>query len=203
MRSQSGRSRTDRRRQTEGIGMSVYSQRGHDAAPAVPDGGPKQASRTLANGTSYQVHVDTLTTDEWDRLATEFDDLTYDQIARFANGQWGANRMSNLVLRRDGIAVAGIQLPILMIPGVSRGLAYGRFGPIWRRRDSKKNLDIYRAVVGAVVDEYCHRRGHYLTLVPRPNPENYCDECSVLREFGFRVLRPFDDRNRYLIDSSL
>lgn len=187
--------------------MIVCAERRLGRAAAVPTRGigrlAADSTGMPANEPSYEVRIDSLTTDEWDNLATEFDDLTYDQVARFANGQWGAHRMSNLVLRRHGLAVAGIQLAVLMVPGVSRGLAYGRFGPIWRRRNGERNLDIYRAVIAAIIEEYCIRRGHYLTLIPRPNPQTYSDECRVLHESGFRVRRPFDDRNRYLVNSLL
>lgn len=150
----------------------------------------------------FECQVDSVPAAEWDRTAGEFEDLNYDQIACYSAGQWG-DRVSHLLLRRDGIPVAGARAAIITLPGFSRGLAFLRFGPFWRRRGEDADITMYRAAIGALVQEYCIRRGHFLTVVPRPNPEFYQRECEVLSSFGFSVRRPFPDPNRYLVDLSL
>jgi hypothetical protein len=149
-----------------------------------------------------QTEVDTVPAAAWDELAGEFDDLNYDQIARYAAGQWGEH-VSHLLLRREGEAVAGARTAIITLPGMQRGLAFLRFGPFWRRRGGTPDLTAYRAAIAALVEEYCLRRGHCLTVIPRPNPEFYAQETAILAEFGFTVRRHFPDPNRYLVDLSL
>jgi hypothetical protein len=146
--------------------------------------------------------VDTLSDAAWDELASEFDDLNYDQIACYAAGQWG-ERVSHLLLRRQGEPVAGARVAVITLPGFSRGLAFLRFGPFWRRRGRAADINNYRAAIAALVEEYCVRRGHCLTVIPRPNPEFYQQESQVLAEFGFSVRRPFPDPDRYLVDLAL
>ena len=86
---------------------------------------------------------------------------------------------------------------------MTQGLAFLRYGPFWRPRDRAADIEVYRSTVSALVDEYCARRGHCLTIVPRPNPEFYRQECEVLAEHGFAVRRETTDPNRYLVDVSL
>jgi hypothetical protein len=146
--------------------------------------------------------IDTVPAEAWDKLAGEFDDLNYDQIACYSAGQWG-ERVSHLLLRRQGEPVAGARIAIVTLPGFRRGLGFLRFGPFWRRRGQPPDISMYRAVVGALVKEYSVRRGHCLTVIPRPNPEFYSQECKILSDHGFSVRRPFPDPNRYLVDLAL
>lgn len=159
-------------------------------------------ARLQAHGGEFECKVDTVAAPEWDRVASQFDDLSYDQIACYSAGQWG-DRTSHLLLRRHGEVVAGARLAIIKLPGIRRGLAFLRFGPFWRRHGQPPDIRIYRAALGALVQEYCFRRGHCLTVIPRPNPEFYAQESRVLAEFGFGVRRPCPNTNRYLVDLSL
>ena len=150
----------------------------------------------------FECQVDSVPAGAWDKIASEFDDLNYDQIACYSAGQWG-ERVSHLLLHREGVPVAGARAAIIALPGFSRGLAFLRFGPFWRPRGQAPDIAMYRAAIGAIVQEYCIRRGHCLTVIPRPNPEFYQRECDVLAGFGFSVRRRVPDPNRYLVDLSL
>jgi hypothetical protein len=159
-------------------------------------------ARLEKHGGELECEVDTVSAAEWDQIAGEFDDLNYDQIACYSAGQWG-DRVSHLLLRRHGKAVAGARVAIIKLPIFSHGLAFLRFGPFWRRHGESADPGMYRAAIGALVHEYCVRRGHCLTVIPRPNPEFHAQETQVLADFGFAVRRPFPDPNRYLVDLSL
>jgi len=147
--------------------------------------------------------IDTVAPDAWDRIAAEFDDITYEQTAAFAHAHWGAGRVSSLLLRQDGTPVGGAQVVIVTPPLLGRGVAYVKFGPFWRRRGSPADPEVYRGVVRALHAEYCGRRGHCLTILPRPNPVHADAESRILGELGFAVRRPMPDPNRYLVDVSL
>ncbi len=148
------------------------------------------------------VEVDSLAPEAWDRLIGEFDDIALDQTAVRADDEWGPERTSHFVLRRNGLPVAGARVAIRRIPGLRRGLAYTRFGPFWRRRGTC-DPGLYGAAVSALVQEYGVKRGHCVTVLPRPNPVHYARECAVLAEHGFAPRRPLPDANRYLVDLSL
>jgi len=149
---------------------------------------------------SFCVEVDSLDAEAWDQLAGAFDDMTTDQVAHFVDNHWTIGCPSHLILRHGGIPVAAARLIVLTLPVLDRGLAYCRFGPIWRRRGSTPDLSIYRAAVQALFDEYCRKRGHYLTIIPRPNAIYHSDEVKALTELGFKIRRPFDDTNRYIVE---
>src|SRR4051794_25841145 len=95
----------------------------------------------------FSCEIDTLTPAEWDGLVAQFDDLNLFQTAAYADGLRGAQRMSHLALRRDGVAVAGARIALMKLPGCPIGIAYVKYGPFWRRTGAPPDEGIYRAVV--------------------------------------------------------
>lgn len=146
--------------------------------------------------------VDTIPDRAWEEALAEFQDAHYEQTACCISGQRGEH-VSHMLLRQDGVAVAGARLALYTLPGLSTGLALVRFGPFWRHRDRPAEFATYRAVLAALTEEYCERRGYCLTIRPRPHPEYYYRECEVLNELGFVVRRQMPAPDRYLVDVSL
>jgi hypothetical protein len=135
----------------------------------------------------FSCEIDRLTPVEWDRIIGDFDDLNLYQTAAFADGLRGERRMSHLLLRRDGIPVAGARVAIIKPPGFPVGIAYLKYGPFWRRAGLPPDESVYRGVVAAAVEEYAARRGHMISISPRPHPLFQRTEEGLLRELGFLV----------------
>src|SRR5262249_55943007 len=79
---------------------------------------------------------------------------------------WGEQQLSHLVLKQDDVPVAMTQVRILRVPVVGSGIAYVRWGPVWKSRITGWSAEIYRAITEAVVQEYVVRRGLMLRVVP-------------------------------------
>ena len=130
--------------------------------------------------------VDSVPQAAWNRAIGAFHDIHHEQTSAVGTVRQNSTP-STLPLSESGIVVAGARVVIVTPPGFKSGLAFLRYGPLWRRCDRDADLDIYRAIVAALVEEYCERRGHCLTIVPRPHPEFYERECEVLADHGFAV----------------
>src|SRR5690554_2301861 len=126
---------------------------------AAPKGEPRH----------FSVEVDTIPNIEWDRIASGFTDSNPEQTATYTSHHW-KRRDSHLLLRENGVPVAGARIAIVKLPVIGRGLAFLRFGPFWRREGEEPDAAIYRQMVSALFDEYCIKRGHCLTILPRPHP---------------------------------
>ena len=149
------------------------------------------------------VEVDRLPAHEWDALAAQFADVTYDQTAVWSDAAWGEARNSHLVLRGPA-GILGCARVVLIAPPLSRsGLAYVKFGPLWRRRDIAVDTATFTALLEALVAEYCDRRGCLLTVLPAPHPDFTRIEEGLLSARGFQVRRPWNDPHRYLADVQL
>jgi hypothetical protein len=151
---------------------------------------------------NFSVEVDSISTMEWDLIASRFADSNPEQTATYTSHHW-KGRDSHLLLRENGEPVAGARVAIVKLPVIGKGLAFLRFGPFWRREGEDADPTIYRQMVSALFDEYCTKRGHCLTILPRPHPYYHGWEASCLRELGFTKRRAFEDAERYLVNTSL
>lgn len=151
----------------------------------------------------FMPSVDAARGQDWDVLLTEFADALCDQAHCYAAQTWGPERISHLIVDGDAGPVAAAQVVILGLPGVRSGLAYVKFGPLWRRRGRPPDRRHLTAVLDALVAEYAHRRRLRLVVLPPADPL-FGGEMRRQREgLGFCRKRPLSDPNRYLVDLSL
>jgi len=151
---------------------------------------------------AYTVEVDSVPNETWDEIVSGFADAHHEQTACYASHHW-KGRDSHLLLRRGAEPVAGARVTIFKLPVLGRGLAFARFGPFWRAEGREADPAIYRAAVGALVQEYALSRGHCLTILPRPSPVHQDQEYALLRDMGFVRRREMLDAERYFVDLSL
>lgn len=147
--------------------------------------------------------LSTVEPDAWDQLLAEFDDSSFEQSAAFATERWGRHRTVCVKIERSGTIVGGACVAVLGLPGIRRGIAYVKYGPVWRQSGQGINYDTYRSALSLLVQKFGVEQGHALVVVPRPYPEIQTREYEVLHEMGFESGRPTLDPNRYLVDLSL
>jgi len=138
----------------------------------------------------YSARVDRLGAAEWHSIVRRFDDLNLYQTLPYAQCRWPGSDVSHLVLARDGEIVAAVQVRLAPVPLLG-GIAYVRWGPLWRLRGRSPDLGALRRMVRAIKLEYVVRRGYLVRLLPRE-----VDPCAEVRqvylEEGFR-LQPSGD----------
>jgi hypothetical protein len=153
-------------------------------------------------GGPYSVEIDTVADHVWDRVAGEFADIHHEQTACYAGLHW-KGRDSHVLVWREDVPVAGARVALVKLPLIDRGLAYLRFGPFWRRREQKADAEIYRTMIQALIEEYCGRRGHCLSVLARPHPDYHALEGGWLGDMGFVKRRDYEDPERYLVNTAL
>ena len=97
----------------------------------------------------------------------------------------GRDNISHVVLRKDGEAVAAAQARIVKLPLIGAGIAYVRWGPLWRRRSLEPDADSFRQAIRALRNEYACKRGLVLRLRPLLFREVSSDFASILAEEGY------------------
>ncbi len=145
--------------------------------------------------------IDCVPDDNWHTAMGAFADVHYEQTAIYDSKKQGEHS-SHILLRREGIPLAGSRIGLYLVPYLSRGMALVRFAPFWRPFDDAPDPERYRAAVAALVDEYCRRRKLYLVLRPRPHPDFYPIEAQILTEMGL-VSSASSMLDRYFVDASL
>lgn len=165
------------------------------AAPAA-----EPATGSLSR--KYRYVADSIPAAQWDATIAGFKDAHHEQTAFFAGNHW-KSRDSHLMLYRGDEPIAGGRAAIIKAPGLNLGLAFMRFGPFWRRSGGQPDPSVYMAMLEALTDEYCRKRGMMLSILPRPHPEFHDMECEMLERAGFLQRRKPMDPERYLIKASL
>lgn len=125
-----------------------------------------------ANLVEWSIEVDRCSQAEWERDLNCFEDATIYQTWAFGAVSWGCAQLSHIKLKSDGITVGMAQLRLVTIPIVRRGVAYVRWGPLWRRKDTPRNPEVYRCLLSALRDEYVRRRKLLLRIVPNTFSED-------------------------------
>jgi lipid II:glycine glycyltransferase (peptidoglycan interpeptide bridge formation enzyme) len=112
----------------------------------------------------FAVSVDHVTEPEWNTILPLFADANFYQTWAYGAVCWRQSQLSHVILRRNGEIVAAAQLRIARLPMVRAGVAYLRWGPLWRR--SYPDPEVLHAITEAIVNEYARRRGLLLRIVP-------------------------------------
>ncbi|MDR3724610.1 MAG: peptidoglycan bridge formation glycyltransferase FemA/FemB family protein [Terracidiphilus sp.] len=144
---------------------------------------PRYEKYSLENG--YGAEIDRVDETAWCRLLSRFDDGNLNQTWAYGAAMAGRGETSHMVLRCGEEVVALAQARVVWLPLFRFGLAYVSWGPIWQRRDQKRNVEHFRQAIRALRNEYVCRRGLVLRLFPLAFDDDPYSLRSILQEEGF------------------
>ncbi|HEY3044202.1 MAG TPA: peptidoglycan bridge formation glycyltransferase FemA/FemB family protein [Vicinamibacterales bacterium] len=139
--------------------------------------------RALAPG--YTSEIDTVDQRSWHECLQDFDDANIYQTWSYGEVIGGARNMSHLVLRSGGRVVAVAQARIARLPLVNIGIAYVRWGPVWRYHGLGADVEVFRQALRALRNEFVCRRGLALRLLPVLFDDDSAPFATILAEEGF------------------
>jgi hypothetical protein len=139
----------------------------------------------------------------WAALIGRFADATYNQLHLYAGEVWGHGNLSHIAVRRGSGIIAAAQIILQRVPLLGRGVAFVKFGPLWRLKDSSADPDALAAILEAIKEEYAVRRRLMVVILPAPDPIHGTAVEEALAFHGFMVKREMSDPNRYLVDTQL
>jgi hypothetical protein len=100
--------------------------------------------------------------------------------------------------------VAGAALVALAVtPLVPRGIAFIKFGPLWRPGGEPASMHTLIGILTAIRDEFAVKRRLLVRLFPPPDPEYEVEWDHCLAATGYRTGRFDPDPDRYFVDLTL
>jgi hypothetical protein len=108
-----------------------------------------------------------MTPDSWAGVVRAFDDASLYQTWAYGATRWTSAALSHLVVWDASEPVGAAQIRLLRCPYLPGGIAYVRWGPLWRRRKECPEAHNLAEVLRALREEYVQRRGFLLRLLPR------------------------------------
>jgi hypothetical protein len=142
---------------------------------------------------------------EWDRLASGFADMCLEQTAAFAGLRLGAAHATGVILREaashEPLAMALVVVSTLPVIGL--GLAYVKFGPLWRRRGAPAEPAHLALMLEALKREFAQKQKLAVRVMPPADPgfERAWKDALACANFAFQAAAT--DRERYLVDLTL
>jgi hypothetical protein len=155
--------------------------------------------------TDYRVDVVETVRPDWDAIVATFADACLEQSAAYLGSRWGLSRLCGVLLRD---AASNEPLAVMLavtaaIPLLRLGLAYVKFGPLWRRHGRPANPDFLHAGLDAMRQVFARERGLLVRVMPPPDPDFAADWTKSLAAAHFREHAPVPDPERYLVDLTL
>lgn len=113
-----------------------------------------------------KVEVDSITEIDWNAQLSLFADANLYQTWAHESTRTSRGVASRLVLRCKGDVIAAAQVRIVKLPLARAGVAYVRWGPMWRRNGAERDVRNLALVLIALREEYVVRRGLLLRILP-------------------------------------
>lgn len=131
------------------------------------------------------VTVDEVDKNTWSEILKDFSDASIYQTWAYDAVRYGEKSVSHLILKRDKQIVAATQVRIMKIPIIKAGVAYVRWGPLWKRYNTDNQLEDFHQIIKAMRKEYAERRGLFLWIIPN-EIEQRSEIRTIIESAGFK-----------------
>ena len=154
--------------------------------------------RKLSPG--YSSEVDSVDKDTWFEILKGFCDTNIYQTWSYDAIRCGRNNISHLVLKKNENIVAAAQAKIVKIPFTNIGIAYIRWGPLWKLHHRDNDTEVFSQSIRALRNEYACRRGLVLRIYPILFDDNSDLFLSYLETEGFSRNKTIKKERTLIID---
>jgi hypothetical protein len=134
----------------------------------------------------FNLEIDKVDKASWDQLVTEFDDATIYQTWDYAAVLRGADNISHLILKRNNEVLGCCQVTFRRLPVLNLGIADIKWGPLWRKRGSQLDPDIFLHLVRELKREYGIKRHYHLRMWPDATGDWKESVKGMLNNEGFK-----------------
>jgi lipid II:glycine glycyltransferase (peptidoglycan interpeptide bridge formation enzyme) len=133
--------------------------------------------------------VDEVDEFEWSALLRQFDDASIYQTWAYGAVSWDRKNLSHILLRQGTEVIGMAQLRIARLPLFPTGIAYLRWGPLYRRPGLAADCETLRCLLEAIKNEYACRRRLLIRILPNcfQNDARASDFQRVCNELGFNA----------------
>jgi lipid II:glycine glycyltransferase (peptidoglycan interpeptide bridge formation enzyme) len=146
---------------------------------------------------AYRYEADCVSEQEWCALLDRFDDANIYQTWSHAAVISGGRNLSHVVVKKDDEVIAIVQARVAKVPWLRVGIAYIRWGPLWRRTGEETTTAHFRQALRAIRKEYVQNRGLVLRIFPIVIDDADASFSAILQEEGFSARR--ESRGRTIL----
>lgn len=149
---------------------------------------------------NISVEVDRAEEGTWNDIVKLFNDANIYQTWAYGEVRHGRSNISHLVLKKAGKIIAAAQARIVKVPILNIGIAYVRWGPLWKIKGEDSDIALFQQVLRALRNEYACRRGYVIRIYPALFDDEQDTYLSVLEEEGYKYLEEGKKDRTLLVD---
>jgi hypothetical protein len=172
-------------------------------ATGLSDPVSRAAPKTAVSRSVAAMTTQIVSPELWDRTVAQFDEVCQEQLYTFAKSRWPAVSHEPMLFWRGGELVGGSLMMIQPLPLNVGALAVVKWGPMLANADHPERNDIYREMIGAMVDEYAVKRRLMLSVLPRASLTAFNADYDHLIHRGFSHGSELGFPNRYIVNLRL
>ena len=137
---------------------------------------------------SFNAEIDKMTPEQWSEVVSSMSDASIYQTWNYGAVRWGDQNLSHVVLLKNNKICSAVQIRIIRIPLLNKGIAYITRGPMWNPKDSRPNFDYFKQMILALENEYVNNRKMCLYIKPNifTNDDKEIFSFFNDRKFGFK-----------------
>lgn len=151
----------------------------------------------------YTAEFRKLDTESWHRIIKLFQDANLYQTWPYDAVRYGCKGIAHMVVRRSTKIIASAQARLVRLPGLDKGIAYVRWGPMWRRLNLQEDREIFRQSIRALRNEFSLRRGLVLRVYPLACRIEDDRLEEILIEEGYRINEDGRNERTLILDLDL
>jgi hypothetical protein len=165
----------------------------------------REPAAVSPGGRDYAVEVVERVDTNWDSVIARFADACLEQTAAYMLSRWNPARLCGLLLRDplSGDVEAAALVFLATVPLAKAGIAYVRFGPLWRRHGLPARPAVLAAALAALRAEFATKRRLQVRIMPPADPDFEHEWREEIAGAGLVLHRPVADAERYLVDLTL
>jgi len=137
----------------------------------------------------YSYEISTMNCADWTTTLQLFSDASLYQTYDFAAIHWNEKQLSHLICRKNDDIIAAAQVRTIKFPILPIGIAYVRYGPLWKMRDRIPDHNNFSIAIKSLIHEFCREKGFLLKLLPNiiDGSEESKIVYSILEEDKFQL----------------
>ena len=170
-------------------------------ADGLSDHLTRPAPQALASRSTVTTQI--VSPELWDRTIAQFDEVCQEQLYTFAKTRWPSVSHEPMLFWQGGEVVGGSLMMIQPLPLKVGALAVSKWGPMLAKAEHPQALDIYAAMIDALVAEYAVKRRLMLSILPRASLSPFNAEYDHLIHRGFSEGSELGFPNRYIVNLRL
>lgn len=140
----------------------------------------------ISSAENYTLETDAVNEESWYKILNAFEDANIYQTWAYEAIRYGEKNISHMVLKRNRQVVAAVQVRIMKLPLLNSGIAYVRWGPLWKCRNADYNTEYLQQIIISMREEYTEKRGLVLRIIPNETEQSDGQIISSIESTGLK-----------------